>query len=53
MMSNSGRQGFGHHVGFEDKMLELNLQILEELRTMRREITSFVQEHHSCQHLAL
>jgi hypothetical protein len=49
--SNLGRQGFG--TSFEDKMLELNLQILEEIRTMRQEVTSFVQQHQRRRYLAL
>jgi hypothetical protein len=47
------QQEFRRRASFEEKMLELNLQVLEEIQAMRREVTSFTREYHRHQSLAL
>jgi hypothetical protein len=39
------QQEFRRRASFEDKMVELTSQKLEEARAVRREIASFVQEY--------
>jgi hypothetical protein len=53
MVSNLMQQEFRRRANFEEKMLQLNLQVLEEIQAMRREVTSFTREYHRCQSLAL
>jgi hypothetical protein len=53
MLSDLMQQEFRRRVSFEEKTLELNMQVLEEIRATRREVTSFVREYRRRQFLAL